>query len=178
MEKEIFKDIIGYEGKYQISNLGRVKGLSRQVYNNFDPYMTKERILKSCINNAGYYVLNLCLNGKVNMHLVHRLIAVNFIPNPKNKPAINHKNGIKTDNRLDNIEWSTYSDNNQHAYNTGLKKRGEHHVNSKLTEVQVCEIREKLKNGESNILIANFYNVGNCTISEIKHNKRWKHIVV
>ena len=96
---------------YQISNLGRVKSFKSN----------KIRILRNIKGKIGYYVIELCNNGS-KILFIHRLVALAFIPNPLNKCCINHKNGIKTDNRVENLEWVTYSENNQHAYDTGLKK--------------------------------------------------------
>jgi len=116
---EVFKDIEGYEGIYQISNQGRVKS---QMFG-------KEKILKPQ-DFKGYKVICLHKYKKVKRFLVHRLVGGAFIPNIENKPTINHINGIKNDNRLDNLEWATYSENRQHAYDNGLQrpyKRNEYH---------------------------------------------------
>lgn len=121
--KEIWKDIKGWEGYYQISNLGRVKSLYRIVPHKLKGKKTIfERILKPCIASPGYYSLGLRKDCKVKCARIHRLVALHFIPNPQNKPEINHKNGIKTDNRIENLEWVTRSENEKHAYKIGLKK--------------------------------------------------------
>ena len=98
--EEIWKDIEGYENKYQVSNLGRVKSLN---YN----HTKKEQILKCCKTGAGYTLVNLC--GK--MFLVHRLVAKTFIPNPENKPCVDHINTIRDDNRVNNLRWVTHKEN-------------------------------------------------------------------
>lgn len=112
--KEIWKDIVGYEGKYQVSNLGRVKSLN---YGRTG----KEKVLKYEDNN-GYLRVNLCKNCKVKHYRIHRLVAQAFIPNPDNLPVINHKNEIKTDNRVQNLEWCTSQYNS--TYNNQHIKRG------------------------------------------------------
>ena len=110
MENEIWKEIEGYDGDYLISNLGKVKSLK---YN-------KEYILKQGIDGSGYHFVNLYKNNISKMFFVHRLVSKAFIPNPENKPEINHKNGIKSNNQFSNLEWATSSENTKHAYYTGL----------------------------------------------------------
>lgn len=123
---EIWKDIKGYEGIYQVSNKGRVKALKKQV-----PKVIKgkecyslynEKILKiSNHNKNGYLKINLT-NDYSKTYQIHRLVAEAFIPNPNNLPQVNHKNGIKTDNRVDNLEWVTISENHKHAFKMRIKK--------------------------------------------------------
>lgn len=120
---EIWKDIIGFEGLYQVSNLGRVKSLQRIVSCGKGDRVVKERIKRISKHNMGYEVYNLFKNGKCYPHLRHRLIAVHFIPNPKNLPEINHKNGNKKDNSIENLEWCSYSRNLKHAYEIGLRQK-------------------------------------------------------
>ena len=111
--KEEWKDIKSYRGFYQVSNLGKIKNLKR-----------KEVLLKPYISKQGYLNVKLIdpYFKKGNNYLVHRLVAEAFIPNPENKPQVNHKDGNKLNNSVDNLEWVTSSENNQHAYNTGLNK--------------------------------------------------------
>lgn len=122
---EVWKDIAGYEGLYQVSNLGRVKSLERYVQNHTKKQYRPEQIKepserKSNGGGQGYLVLQLYKNNLVQNCYVHRLVAQAFIPNPDNKATVNHKNGNKHDNRSENLEWATYGENNVHALNTGL----------------------------------------------------------
>lgn len=123
--EEIWRNIKGYEGAYQVSNLGKIKSLERYVYNRFQYIRKPEVILKQRLNHKGYPVVS--FRGK--NHLVHRLVALAFIPNPENKPQVNHKFGDKTQNIVDlnnlygettTLEWATNDENMEHAKRTGL----------------------------------------------------------
>lgn len=123
--KEIFKDIEGYEGLYQISNFGRVKSLGNGNSNN-----SKERILKPAKNNNGYLCVELSKQGKRKMHLVHRLVAQAFIENHNNLPQVNHKNQIKTDNQVGNLEFCTAAYNcNYGTHNQRVAESNTNHPN-------------------------------------------------
>ena len=102
--KEVWKDIRGYEGLYQVSNLGRVKSLNYKRTG-------EERILKITKDRNGYYLVNLRKNNKTKMFKVHYLVADNFIPNPYNKPEIDHINTNPSDNRVENLRWATREEN-------------------------------------------------------------------
>lgn len=125
--EEIWKDIAGYEGLYQVSNFGQVKSLARIKTNKLiGEHFVKEKIMKSRLSPSGYLSIGLTKNGKQIGYRVHRLVAQTFISNPENKAEVNHKNGIKIDNRIENLEWNTSSENTIHALKTGLMipKRG------------------------------------------------------
>jgi hypothetical protein len=116
MTIEIYKDVVGYEGIYKVSNLGNVKrvlisrGVSKKNNNFIKPKNTK-----------GYNSVRLTTNNVTKHFYVHRLIALAFIPNPNNYPFINHINGVRNDNRIENLEWCTHSQNIRHAIEIGLK---------------------------------------------------------
>lgn len=118
-EMEIWKDVAGYEGQYQVSNFGRVKSLARTARGCNDSRRSiKERILRPKLSTHKYHFVRLGADGSNGK--IHRLVATAFIPNPEGKRCVNHINGIKTDNRVDNLEWCTHTENNRHAFDTEL----------------------------------------------------------
>lgn len=108
---EIWRDIDGYEGKYQVSNWGRVRNVKRNI------------IIKPYLNHKGYEKVSLSrgTKGNTDKHRVHRLVALAFIPNPNDLPQVNHKDGNKRNNSVSNLEWCTNLQNAQHA---ALLRRG------------------------------------------------------
>lgn len=135
--EEIWKDIKRFEGKYQVSNLGRVKSFARKT-----PKILKPRIDKDGYHEYGLY----CTFVKKTLYRRgHRLVAEAFIPNPKNLPVINHLNLVKNDNRVDNLEWCTVCHNNRHGYANNIL----HRTISNLTENEIIESVELYKQGFS-----------------------------
>lgn len=121
----------------------------------------------------GYININLYLEKKPKRHLIHRIVAVAFIPNPENKPQVNHKDGNKENNNINNLEWNTCSENTQHSYDTGLKQKGNIHHNSKITEAQVLEIRES-KMMQKDLAIK--YKISAAQVSNIIKKKKWTYL--
>jgi DNA invertase Pin-like site-specific DNA recombinase len=177
---EIWKDILNYESYYQISNLGRVRSLDRYVKHYLaGKQRIKGKIFKPQLNQRGY--LRVCLSkdniGKTIE--IHRLVAETFIPNPNNHPEVNHKNGVKTDNYVENLEWCTHKDNMRHAHKNGLidNARGEKHGCVKLTENRVRKMRKKYFSGEATMSsLAKEYKVSFGTVWRIIKRKNWKHL--
>lgn len=131
---EIWKDIEGYEGLYQVSNEGRVKSLARRTV---DGRPLRERIIHLSPAGRGkeYLYVDLHKDCKIKMRPVHRLVASSFINNPDQLPTVNHINGIKTDNRVENLEWVSYSCNSTHMYRV-LKK------NKRMKSVYCVELNK------------------------------------
>lgn len=142
---------------------------------------TPEKILCQHIGVTGYWRISLRCNNKSRQYFVHRLLASTFIPNPENKPQINHINGIKLDNRIENLEWCTNRENSLHAWKTGLNNsnhcKGELHRDAKLTRLDVITIRERFDLNQSRIIdLAKDYNLSQASIAKVVYRKSWKHI--
>lgn len=182
---EAWKDIRGYERLYQVSSKGRVKSLER-YRERTDGVLMKinERILKLSFSHTGYLKVDLTREGKRKTFLVHRLVALTFIPNPESKQEVNHKDGNKQLNEVNNLEWHTKSENIKHAYETGLinksKFKGEVNGNSKLSESQIKYIRDnyipKDKDFGMKALGVKF-GVSQNAISKIINRKTWKEVI-
>lgn len=169
------KEITNFEGLYEADEDGNIYSITRQIISKTgQKYILHGRKLKPNKTKNGYLLVHLCKNGKRTALYVHQIIAELFVPNPKNLPIVNHKNGKKSECYASNLEWTTYTENNIHAYNTGLRLCGEKQYNAKLTEKDVIEIR---KNGKYDTFknIAKKYNVTGTTIRSILIGKTWNH---
>ena len=124
IEKEIWRDVLGYEGLYKVSNLGRIKRLPRFViFSNGRRRTFCEIISKGHLNSDGYYIINLTKNGISKHKLVHRLVAEAFLPNPNHYSVIHHIDANKTNERADNLMWCSYSFNTKHSYEFEGRRR-------------------------------------------------------
>lgn len=164
-EEETWKDIPGYEGVYMASNLGRIRRM----------YDVGFKILKISFNRKGYCRVSLTKDGKSKGYFSHRLVAYAFIPNPENKPQVNHINGIKDDNRVENLEWNTNIENLRHALINGLSSDnvGTSNSNAKLKEADVISIRKDTRPVKE---IATQYGMHWGTIYQIRRGEYWKHL--
>lgn len=168
---EHWADIPGYEGLYQVSKLGNVRCVNscRKGVN---------YLMKAFKSSNGYFRIELCKDKKEQKHPVHRLVCLAFIPNPENKETVNHINGVKTDNRLINLEWNTFTENIQHSISTGLRKmKGENSVLAKITEAQVIAIRADRDAGLTPIQIVRKHGTPYHATHKIIQNKNWKHLL-
>lgn len=177
IEVEIWKDISGWEGFYKISNMGRVKSLSRIVVNEMGVHnCLKEKVLKNTTGNGkrGYWMVTLYRDKCRFAKKVHRILAQAFIPNPENKPQVNHKDGDKHNLTLSNLEWVTVSENVKHSFDTNLNTfKGDKHPFALLSNSDAIYIYKSVKSiGQ----LAKEYNVGKHIIWSIKGGKSWAHI--
>lgn len=119
--QEIWKDIEGYENKYQVSNLGNIRIIKEWAGNKYcSKYKKCNKPMKPVKDSAGYYCISLWKESKRKTHRIHVEVAKAFIPNLNNYPCINHKDGNKQNNRIDNLEWCTYKHNSKEAIRLGL----------------------------------------------------------
>lgn len=163
--EEIWKDVKGYEDLYEVSNFGNLRN--------------KDKTPKKITNNRGYYVAKFCKGGVAKQVKVHRLVGEAFIPNPENKPFINHIDCNTLNNLPSNLEWCTPAENSKHAKTLDrfYKPKGELNSNVKLTEEVVQQIRCKYVKGSYGFKrLAKEFNLSPTTICGIIQRKDWKHI--
>ena len=165
---EIFKDINGYEGYYQISNYGRVKTLHNRYKNCI--------FRKPFVRKDGYVVIILILNKKQTTFYLHKLVAGHFIEQNFDvlRSEVNHIDGNKQNNNVNNLEWCTSSYNSLHSCKTGLSPSGSNRPSSKLTESMVYKIPEMIKNGFTIKSIAKEFNVSTTSIHHILNGRNFR----
>lgn len=156
---EIWKEIKGYEELYKVSNLGNVKSINHFRVNGFSGYMQKGRILKFSKDRCGYLLVRLSKNGVAKTYRLHRIVALTFIDNPLNKKTVNHINGNKLDNRVENLEWATQKEQIEHQHKV---------LNIPYSDCKFCHEANKKK------VIRNDGKIYN-SISEAKEDLGKKH---
>lgn len=176
--------ITGFEGLYVVDELGRVFSLPKEVPVGLNGGVKRLplRELRGTRPNprCGHLRVYLGKAGKKYPKLVHRLVAEAFIPNPEQKPFINHKDGNPANNHVDNLEWCTQRENALHAYQFGLSKppgqQGERNSHSKLNDAAVCEIRRRHTEGKSCAAIAREFGLNPRTANAIVLRQSWRHV--
>ena len=163
---EIWRDIKSFENLYQVSRQGDVWSIRKQ------------RLLKPAIQTGGYLMVSLSRNGKGSSKLIHRLVVESFVGEIAIGMEVNHINGIKIDNRLENLEVVTHTQNVNHNYQRlGVQMpKGSHHWKSKLNEQDIIEILELAKKGMTRTMIGCQFNVSRDAIDDIVNGRTWKHI--
>lgn len=170
--EEIWADIAGYEGSYQVSNLGKVRSLDRVEHS--DVWKRRARCgkeLSAIKKRTGYMSVNLYKDGKMRTYCVHRLVAAAFIDKKPGDTQVNHKNGNKTDNRASNLEWCTGSENVKHAFDV-LKRKPSGH--KRFSDSQIIEIRSSSKSQRD---IADEYGISRSMVGLIKQGKAYREVI-
>jgi hypothetical protein len=166
MKIEQYKTI-PFAPKYAVSNLGNVMNLK-----------TKQ-VLKQTPNHKGYPQLQLMIDGLPKSYRVHRLVAETYLPNPENRTQVNHKDGVKTNNTLANLEWVTSSENMKHSFLLGLhSQRGTNNNSAKLTEEQVRQIKTLLQQKVKHKILAEQFGVSRVIITQINTGVKWSQVTI
>ncbi|EPR9732925.1 HNH endonuclease [Enterobacter bugandensis] len=169
---EVRKYISGYEGLYSVTTDGRVYSHPRM---RISGHKINGKYLARTPSEKGYLRVNLFKDGSYKTFKIHRLVAETFIPNPNGKPEVNHLDGDKSNNRVENLEWSTSLENLRHAFQVGLKTtKGASNPRAKLTNLQVKDILSAT--GLSQRALAKRYGVSQAQISSIRQGKSWAHL--
>lgn len=184
-EEEIWKPVLGYEGQYEISDMGRLRYVPKTVMRyRKDTSRSHEVRIKGkttigTVSGHGYAHTKLWKDGESRPVKMHRLVAIAFVPNPYNLPQVNHKDGVKTNNKAENLEWCDNSYNQKHANAHGLTNRkGERQNTCKIKEADVLEIREFYSKNPTAFrkIYAEKLNITATTVCNIINRKIWKHI--
>jgi len=165
--------VVGYEGLYKVSSDGDVVSVARIVFDSSGNklYTKSEKYLKPFLTKQGYLRVILCKDAITKKYPVHRLVALAFIENPDRKRTVNHKNGIKTDNRLSNLEWMTHKENTIHAIENGMWFEPKHKIPYEIKK-KVIEYYEKGSSERGCVGTAKKFNIGKSTVMNIvnEHN--------
>ncbi len=174
---EEWRAVVGYEGFYEVSNLGRVRSLDRNdVLSNGVTRFQRGRILSPGHNGSGYYTVQLCKKSCLTHFYVHRLVAFAFLDPPKkDQIEVNHKYGIKSDNRASELEWTSATENVRHAFQVGLKTSPLH---TKLTQTDADEIRQLCLEGHTQRNVAHTFGISQALVNQIVSGKTWNKVVI
>ena len=179
MNNEVWKSVPGFEGYYEASNIGRIRTVDRigKTCYGADRKLNGKLVAQNS-GKKGYLRVSSRIHGVM---LVHRLVALTWIQNPDALPVINHIDGNKENNRIENLEWCTQSYNMKHAHRNGLAKgmvllKGDKSIAAKLTERKVANIKFRLLHGDRAVDLAKEYGVNKNTIAELKAGRSWSHV--
>lgn len=169
-QTETWKSITGYEGIYEVSDTGKVKSI-------YYKRTKKEIILTPCIIQ-GYSLYKLVsLDGKRKWHRANRLVAIQFIPNPENKLTVNHKDGNKLNNTIDNLEWATPLENTTHAIKTGLRDtRGQKHPMTNIIDDEVIFMRNVYVKRKNAGWLMRLFDISKNQLNDIVKRRTWSHV--
>jgi len=176
---EIWKPVVGYEGLYEVSNLGRVKSLDRVInHKRLKKQTIKGREMKSaCVGRTNHRFVSLSKDGKAKAQLIHRLVLISFVGNCPEGMECSHLDGNAENNRLDNLIWETPKENQKRRKDHGTYLWGENAPISKLKSSEVQEIKEMLNDKSiTQRTIAKKYKISEHTISKIKHREVWGNL--
>lgn len=168
---EKWKDVIGFENIYQISNLGRLKVLDRIVNHRREGFICKRKtkIKLPCLNTNGYFYVNLISNTLTKRTTLHRLVALHFVPNPYNKKEVNHIDGNKSNNTFFNLEWNTAIENTQNTFLIGHPAK-----RIKLSFEKATKIKKLYNKGNTSYgKLSKLFGVQKSAIRDIIKNKSW-----
>jgi len=179
---EVWKPVVGWEAFYEVSNHGNVRSLDRIILQNCGPRktpctrMSRGKLMQvNKIDKYGYRCVSLRHMAQNLSTTVHRLVAQAFIDNPDGKSQVNHKNGDKLDNRVENLEWATSFENMQHAV-ANLNRHGERMKSSKIKDADVVDIRFLLGHGVAQADVARAFGVSRKTIHSLQHGRTWSRV--
>lgn len=177
---EKWAPVYGYEQFYEVSNLGNVRTLPRKVEypDKRKSYIRPAMKMKQTTNCNGYNLVSLRKDGVTKMLRVHRLVLLSFVGCDNARPFVNHKDGVKNNNSLLNLEWATRSENTKHAYDNGLISKvrlsGEKHPQSKMSIEEVKKIRSLFKQGIGPSEVSRIVNRPYSTVYSVKSGQNWK----
>lgn len=179
LPNEQWISIIGYEGLYMVSDLGRIKSIFREVKGlGGKTHFFPEKFLSFKIDKFGYHRVQLRKNSSAKNFSVHRLVAIHFIENPNNLPQVNHKKGDKSDNRKSELEWCTASQNKKHSYDelNHVRMRGERNGMTKITPQIIAAVKESYLESKSFSITGKKFGISNTHAWRIVRNKTWQHL--
>lgn len=173
---EIWVDVKGYKGLYQVSNYSEIKRLGYSYYSPFSGQIIVPQKIITGAYKDGYQQVALFKDGIRELVFIHRLVATAFIPNPDDKPFVNHKDSNRNNNKINNLEWVTAKENSIHAHESGtfIMPRGEESCNTRLTNEDVKYIKDNPDNLKQKELALKF-GISQGGVSKIKANKNWKY---